>query len=306
MRSATQLKRLLNLVPYLVAHQGVAVAEAARHFGVTERQILSDLEVLQFCGLPDAMYGDLFEADLDGAREDGYIFFRNADVLARPMRLNRQEATSLLLALEAVAETGESDAASSAMAKLRDALGAQEQVISLEVSAGEAAHRRTLARAIEERRAVELTYSGSGRAGTSRPVVEPVRLRVVGGRVYLDAWSRPRSDWRSFRLDRVEGVAVLKERFEPRTPPADEGFFADVDQDLVLLLGPAGEWVPEYYPVKSSERTPDGLRVTLPVASREWATSLLLRLGEAVLDARPVEFRDAATAEARAALRHYG
>ncbi len=56
-------------------------------FGTTPTQVIRDLEVLQFCGLPGGYYDDLFDVDIDGVREDGHVFFRNAEVLARPLRL---------------------------------------------------------------------------------------------------------------------------------------------------------------------------------------------------------------------------
>jgi len=50
--AAPLLGRLLNLVPYLLARPGIAVAEAAAALGVTERQLREDLELLLVCGLP--------------------------------------------------------------------------------------------------------------------------------------------------------------------------------------------------------------------------------------------------------------
>lgn len=48
-----RMTRLLALIPYLTARPGgVRVQEAARDFGVTERQLRSDLELLWMCGLP--------------------------------------------------------------------------------------------------------------------------------------------------------------------------------------------------------------------------------------------------------------
>jgi proteasome accessory factor C len=51
--SATQrLSRLLAMVPWLLRRQGVPLAEAARHFGITQEQLVKDLELLFVCGTP--------------------------------------------------------------------------------------------------------------------------------------------------------------------------------------------------------------------------------------------------------------
>ena len=54
--------------------------------------------------------------------------------------------------------------------------------------------------------------------------VEPHRLVHTGYRWYLVAWDTDRSDWRTFRVDRIEGKLKTSTRFTPRKPP--EGDFA--------------------------------------------------------------------------------
>ena len=44
--------RALDLIPYLLEHQGASVAELAARFSVTELQITQDLTMLHMCGLP--------------------------------------------------------------------------------------------------------------------------------------------------------------------------------------------------------------------------------------------------------------
>ena len=50
--SAERLSRMLSLVPWLIAHDGITIDEAARHFGVTPEQLEKDLWLLIVCGLP--------------------------------------------------------------------------------------------------------------------------------------------------------------------------------------------------------------------------------------------------------------
>ncbi len=54
--------------------------------------------------------------------------------------------------------------------------------------------------------------------------VEPHRLVHTGRRWYLAAWDLARRDWRTFRVDRIEGEVSTGSRFVPREPP--EGDFA--------------------------------------------------------------------------------
>ena len=47
-------------------------------------------------------------------------------------------------------------------------------------------------------------------------LVQPLRLANYGRRWYLIAWDIDRSDWRSFRVDRIEHVAASDEHFDDR------------------------------------------------------------------------------------------
>ena len=79
------------MVPYLVTRQGIPLAEAAREFGITEEELVKDLELLFVCGTPGHMPDDLIDAEWD----DGHVYLRNADTIARPLRLGIDEALSL-------------------------------------------------------------------------------------------------------------------------------------------------------------------------------------------------------------------
>ena len=47
-----RLQRVLALVPWILAHPGVTLAELATRFEVSERELERDLELLPMCGLP--------------------------------------------------------------------------------------------------------------------------------------------------------------------------------------------------------------------------------------------------------------
>lgn len=306
MRSKEQLARLLRMVPYLSANQGVTTAQVGEVFGVAPRQVIRDLEVLQFCGLPGGLYDDLFDVDIEGVREDGHIFFRNADVLRRPLRFRPAEAAGLITALQVVADVaGETESARSALAKLRDAFGEQGAQLSVDVAATDPEQRAVLTSAIRVRRAVRITYRTPGRPGTSEAAVEPAGLRLVDGYTYLDAWSRPRDAWRSFRLDRIETVELLDDTFEARgEPPAT--WFEDAPLRLSLTVKPSARWIAEYFPTLSVEENPDAtLTVTFPVASQAWAVALVLRLGDDVVALSDDGVAEAARQRAAAALALY-
>ena len=121
-KASERLRRLLTVVPYLVRNQGTRVAEAADLFGMSEPELLADLDLLFVSGLPPYGPGDLIDVDI----QDGRIWIGMADYFARPLRLTRSEALAIYLrgtVLAGAPGLEEAPALSSALAKLADALG---------------------------------------------------------------------------------------------------------------------------------------------------------------------------------------
>ena len=86
-KAGARLRRLLLVVPYLVKHPGTTTDELTRLFGVSKRDLLSDLNLLFVSGLPPYGPGDLIEVDIDddypGMIEDRRI--RGSDQVSAPV-----------------------------------------------------------------------------------------------------------------------------------------------------------------------------------------------------------------------------
>src|SRR5271154_2235247 len=146
---STRLIRLLNMVPYFQANPRITYAEAAVDLGVSVKQLREDLNQLWMCGLPGYGPGDLIDFEFSGDTIE-VTFSAGID---RPLKLTSPEATGLLVALRALADSR---------------------------------------------------------------VVDPIRVLLIGGHSYLEAWSRESEGVRLFRFDRIVDAAELG---EPAAPP---------------------------------------------------------------------------------------
>ena len=308
-----RLSRLLAMVPYLVGRQGIPLAQAAAEFGITERQLVKDLELLFVCGTPGHLPDDLIEAEWG----DGNVFLGNVDAIARPLRLDVDEALALLVGLRALADVPglhDRDALDRTLAKLEaaagDAAGASTQVsVQVEEGVGPLAEVR---RALAAGRRLHLTYFVPTRDETTQRDVDPIRVLMVDGRWYLEGWCYRAEEVRLFRLDRVEALTVLDVAAEVPVTAAlrdlDEGLFRPSPEDTVvtLELGPTAHWVADYYPVESVERLPqDRLLVRLRVGDDRWLRTLALRLGGAARVLDPPELVEGVRERAGEALAAY-
>ncbi|HWL34608.1 MAG TPA: WYL domain-containing protein [Frankiaceae bacterium] len=310
-RTTSRLARMLSLVPYLQQHPGIPVAEAAETFGVTEKQLREDLDLLFFCGLPGYTPGDLIEVSYEGDR----ITVGNAEEFARPLTLNAEEALALVVAARTLAsEPGlvERDALDRALAKLEAAF--ESSAGRVEVSLDEAGETlRAVEGATERGRRMHIKYHNPSRDEVSERDVDPMRVVNVDGRWYLEAWCRRVEDVRLFRLDRIVEAteldlpAEVPARAAPRS--LTEGLYHPAPEDPVvtLLLDRDARWVADYYPYETLEERPEGgVRVDLRVHDDGWLRRLLLRLGPSATVASPPALAEAVRETARAALAAYG
>ncbi|MEU4211135.1 WYL domain-containing protein [Streptomyces sp. NPDC026206] len=312
-----QTRRMLSLVTYLRERPGARVTDVARAFGITEDELIGDLDVLPMCGT-SFRGGDLLDIDTDGDR----IWWHNPDAsgtsTGEPLRLAADEATALLVAARAVATLPglrESDrqALVRATAKIEaaagEAAGASSRLsVTFESEGGVFAD---VDRAISERRRVWLRYYSPARDELTEREVDPIRLFAVG-HTYMEAWCRLSEARRTFRLDRVAEIRLLDEPSDP--PPVElrdlsEGLVqpAAEDPEVVIEVGPGGRWVAEYYPHDRAEELPDGgLRITLRTPDPASLRRLALRLGRDGRIAAPAALADSARDAAREALAAYG
>jgi proteasome accessory factor C len=289
MSSADRLPRLLALVPYLMSHPGAQVPEVAKLFGLTEKQLIDDLQLVWMCGLPGHTPGDLIDVSWDG----GEILIDNADTIARPLRLAVDEASALLVALRMLAELPEfedKDALARVIAKLEQAAGEGAASVSNQVAVEVDAAPDALATvndALRRGRRLSLRYYVPGRDEITPREVDPTRVVMADGRAYLEGWCYRAEGMRLFRLDRILAAEVLD---VPASPPEDaepidvtEGVFrpSPTDELVEIEVTAAGRWIAEYYPCEKVTELDGGrLRVELRARDQDWLVRLALRLGD--------------------------
>ncbi len=313
--ASDRLQRLLALVPYVVSRKVVGLAETAAAFGITERELVDDLNMLWCVELrsPDPY------CPIDLSYEGGEIVVSEAESFDRPLRLGVDEASALLVALRMLAELpglGDRSALSRTIAKLEAAAGAAAAVsaqVAVQLDDRGTATAAAQARdAIDRGRRLHLSYYVPGRDEATERDVDPMRLLVVEGRTYLEGWCLSAEAVRLFRLDRVLALTVLD---EPASVPAqaqprdvDQGLFrpSAEDVEVELELSAAGRWVAEYYPCDRVTDLGDGrLRVGLRTPDTRWVRRLALRLGEDGRVTSPADLAAEIREDAAAALAQY-
>jgi proteasome accessory factor C len=290
---------MLNVVPWIAAHDGPTIGEVCERFGIDREQLVDDLQVVQLVGLPPYTPDMLIEVGFEGER----VWVRFADVFSRPLRLSPNQALGLVAAGAALAATqhDEQTPLASGLAKLAALLGIEPaEALTIRLGPSRPDVLTTLRDAVRARRRVRLDYYSYSRDERRVRDVDPHRLFAADGAWYVAGLCHLAQAPRLFRVDRISAVEVLDVSFEPHEGAGDATVFVvgPNASQVTLELAPAARWVAETYPVDDVETLPDErLRVRLAVGSRPWLERLLVRLGP---DARLVDTDDPDLASAGA------
>lgn len=310
-----QLARLLRIVPHL--DRGFRLDEAAAEFGISEAQLRKDLDVLQWCTLPGAGYGDYIEVDMEALTQkngDRVIRVSNADYLTHPLKLTPTEATALIVALRALRSSATDETreiVDRALAKLESAAA----VALPSIEAGESPPdrvapgvRTAVNDGLSQHLQVRIQYFVPARDEESLRTVDPLRVVSREGTEYLDAWCHTAESPRSFRLDRIRSATVLDEAVVTPVPEdePDELFASGQARIATVRLAPQARWVTEYYRHRDvRELTDGGAEVDLEVGDERWLTRLMLRVAPYAQVIAPMEWNEDFRSEARRAVSAY-
>jgi predicted DNA-binding transcriptional regulator YafY len=267
--SETTSSRLLTLLSLLQGRRDWPGTELADRLEVSPRTIRRDVDRLRTLGYPvDSMTGPA----------GGYQL--RAGAAMPPLLLDDEEAIAIAVALRTAAGSsvaGVEETAVRALVKLEQVLPAHlrrrvqalgRATQTLQVYAGPTVDPQcltVLAAAVRDRERVRFAYTARDRAD-SRREAEPHSLVNAGRRWYLVAWDCGRTDWRTFRVDRIARAASTGVRFTPRTLPAD---------DAAAFVGQSLRSYPSRYEARVTVECP-----AADLESRRWLSGDVTPLGE--------------------------
>ncbi len=304
--TSRRLRRLLAVVGWLAQVGEAPVADIAQRFGMSEKELVAELELAACCGTPPYTPDTLMEIEVSEHSVRAFL----PPEYARPRRLTPAEgfavgaSARLLLAVPG----SDDDALRRALAKLESALGAREAV-GLDVDAP--ADLPLIRAATGAGRSLELEYLSASRDELTTRVVEPMQVITVDGHWYLDAYCHRAGDMRRFRVDRIVKARQLDQPVsdEVRRPrPAEDMFVPGPGAyEVHLALGPGAGWVAESIPVRQVRRDDDGTvtDLVMDVAGLAWFERLLLQLGPATRVVSPPELTGLVGEAARRVLERY-
>ena len=217
----TQTSRVLRLLGLLQSRPTWTGPELAERLDVTTRTVRRDIDRLRALGYP-----------VRAGQGVGGGYQLGSGTALPPLLLDDEEAVAVAVSLRLAAGgtvAGLGEPAMRTLGKLENVLPARLRASVEAVSQAtvtlprrdhlvEGAVVALLARAARAFHEVRFAYAAASGEETSRRA-EPYRLVATTSRWYLLAWDLDRTDWRSFRLDRMSEVRESTFTFRPRDAP---------------------------------------------------------------------------------------
>ena len=289
--------RLLDLVPFLNTHQGIALKELAAHFDVTPAQMSADLMTLWMCGLPG--YTPLELMDLEF--ESGYVTIRNAPTLAKPRTITFQEGVALLLGLDLVASSLPEDrtdliaSVESLRQRLTKILGVPIKLSVVLPTSGSIS--TAISQAVQSNSGLKLRYHSLYKDQVSERSVTPVDLYESNGHQYMRAYCFSANDYREFRIDRIESAT-------PTSVPASISSHIINQEKIIFNITSQvhSRDVAERFAITDM---PLGKTIELSSYSRQWIERSVMASGSAVVLNSPLDIRTELAKKAQLMLNRY-
>lgn len=308
--ASERVERILSVLPWIVEEPGTTVQQVCDRFGMTERDLRADLDLLMYeVGIhpftPDVRVDAYVE-------DDGRIQIHLGDYFRRPLRLTPDEALVLYAAGQALLDRPDPDPVlARAVAKLATVLGdGADDSVDVRLGDADPDVLDAVRRATDAGQRLRIDYYSFGRDERTEREVDPLRLSARDGHWYLRAWCHRAGGVREFRVDRIDTAVPTGGAVDdhPNVEQADVLDLSD-GRPVVLVVGAEDEWIVDAVPTESVTTDADGrIRVVLRVTAEPWLQRLLLRLGPTV-EASDVDtgedLRPLGATAARRVLRRY-
>jgi len=259
--------RLLRLLSLFQAQRYWSGADLSERLEVTARTLRRDVDRLRSLGYPVHSTSGI---------AGGYQL--GAGATLPPLLLDDDEAVAVALGLRTSASGGVSgieEASVRALMKLEQVLPPRLRhrvaalhgfIVPLKNRGPnvDAAYLSLIAGACRDNEGIRFSYKDRSGSPSAR-TVEPHRLVHTGYRWYLVAWDTVRNDWRTFRVDRIDGKVKTSTRFRPRKPP-DGDFATFVSKSLSQAPYPIRARLTLYAPLEIvAKNVPPSAGVLAPI-----------------------------------------
>lgn len=283
-----KLDRLIGILTILLQNKKSTAPELARHFEVSRRTILRDIDTLNMAGIPIVATrgGDGGIAIMDGYKINHGV-------------LTTDELQHLIAALKGLDSVSKQSSFENLMGKLTQTNAvvslADSIVIDLSSHYKDMLSEKIalIKQAISENRTITFDYYYA--KGEAIREIEPYCIEFRWKEWYLFGWCRLRKDFRRFKLNRLWKLALTKEPFARRIVPDNilnaSEVFKEQNNIQIRFDKNVRFRLIEEYGLNCYDESEDGLLLSLDYTNKDYIFGWILSFGDKAEILSPLEIR---------------
>ena len=205
--AAVRALRTMDLIPYILEHPGISINQLSKNFAVTEKEIEKDLQLAFMCGLPGYTPYEL----IDLTYEDGVVSIIDPQVLNKPRSFSSNERVVIALGLEILKNINSSNDDNLKKIEnlskkfLDEESGDSVMIVEQNITFP---FLNIINQAVFETRVIVFDYQSISKDVLSNRKVNPYKLFLQNGNLYLSGYDYHAQSDRIFKADQIVNCAI--------------------------------------------------------------------------------------------------
>ena len=295
----SRVARAMDVIPYVLENPGIKIETLATKFGVDQKQIIKELELIFLCGLPGYTPYEL----IDLTFEDGFVTIIDPQLFDKPRKFTETEGViinlGLVLLKNSISDTKQIQVIDHLIQKLTAKFKVTSSAVIEKLSKPDFYDEIT--KSINQNDSICIDYASISEDSLYQRLIKPLRISIRNGFYYLYATDLEKDVDRVYRMDQIRSISSIQSNSQSRVNEVSEN--DEIDFELMVVDQLITEKFRDIFTeVIQSEKH---FMVKGKSSNRQWLYRWILSHGSAIEILGPEKLKESVRARAQSALDHY-
>lgn len=295
----SRVARAMDVIPYVLENPGIKIETLATKFGVDQKQIIKELELIFLCGLPGYTPYEL----IDLTFEDGFVTIIDPQLFDKPRKFTETEGViinlGLVLLKNSISDTNQIQVIDHLIQKLTAKFKVTSSAVIEKLSKPDFYDEIT--KSINQNDSICIDYASISEDSLYQRLIKPLRISIRNGFYYLYATDLEKDVDRVYRMDQIRSISSIQSNSQSRVNEVSEN--DEIDFELMVVDQLITEKFRDIFTeVIQSEKH---FMVKGKSSNRQWLYRWILSHGSAIQILGPEKLKESVRARAQSALDHY-
>lgn len=295
----SRVARAMDIIPYVLENPGIKIESLAEKFGVDQKQIIKELELIFLCGLPGYTPYEL----IDLTFEDGFVTIIDPQLFDKPRKFTETEGViinlGLVLLKNSISDTKQIQVIDHLIQKLTAKFKVTSSAVIEKLSKPDFYDEIT--KSINQNDSICIDYASISEDSLYQRLIKPLRISIRNGFYYLYATDLEKDIDRVYRMDQIRSISSIQSNSQSKVNEVsgnDEIHFELKVMDQLITE----KFRDIFTEVIQSEKH---FMVKGKSSNRQWLYRWILSHGSAIEILGPEKLKESVRARAQSVLDHY-